>query len=371
MDGGINSFNSALIAPTRYDIKRILAWSTISQLGEMYFVLGLGGALAAAFHLAVHSVFKAGLFLTAGVIGHSAGTKDIRKLGYLGRYLPYTAAAFAICGLALSGFPPFAGFWSEDEIMSFALKHGAAYSAFMLVLIFLAGVYISRAWSAVFTDWNGKDNRKISRPGKTILYPILFLAFLAIITGYLLKLNIESLLDFPSAPSIGWDWKSAAIAASISGLSYGTFRVFKSGPVPSFGNLFSYLTNVVNIFVIVPVKIIRFASVLVDFIEGVFDSAAKSIAGIVLVIAKADDRAELALDRTAQALSSFIIKSADGVDRCELSGFSKEADKFAFSFSLAGKELRRLQSGKIFIYTLILFSWVIITALIAGAFFIF
>ena len=131
--GGITALTAALIASTRYDIKRILAWSTISQLGEMYFIIGLGGALAAAFHLTVHAFFKAGLFLTAGIIGHAAGTKDIRRLGNLSKYLPYTAAAFALCGLALSGLPPFAGFWSEEEIMSDALRHGALYSSFMIM----------------------------------------------------------------------------------------------------------------------------------------------------------------------------------------------------------------------------------------------
>jgi len=337
----------------------------------MYFVIGLGGALAAAFHLTVHAVFKAGLFLTAGVIGHSAGTKDIRKLGSLGRYLPYTAAAFILCALALSGFPPFAGFWSEDEIMSDALKHGAVYSSFMLVLIFLAGVYISRAGASVFADWKGKNNWQISKPGKMITYTMLFLAGLSVIAGYILKLNIESLLAFPSAVSIGWGWRGAAIAAGISGLTYGTVRVIRSGPVPSFGNLFSYLTKAVNIFVLVPVKITQLTSMLVNLFEGALDSAAKGLSNTVLTLAGGDDKAELALDRSAQRLSSLVLKSANGVDRSEVTGFSKMADKFAFSFSLAGKELRKIQSGKIFIYTLILFSWIIVTALIAGVFFAF
>lgn len=369
--GGITALTAAFTASTRYDIKRILAWSTISQLGEMFFVVGLGGALAAAFHLTVHAVFKAGLFLTAGVIGHSAGTKDIRKLGNLRRYLPYTSAAFILCGLALSGFPPFGGFWSEEEIMSETLKHGAAYSSFMLVLIFLAGVYISRAWSAVFADWKGNSNIQADKPGMMIIYPMLSLGFLAVISGFLLKLNIESLLPFPSFPSIGWGWRSASIAASVSGLTYGTLRVLKSGPVPSFGSVFSYLTNVVDAFVILPVKIVRFASEMVNSFEGILDSAVKTVSATVLVLAKADDGAEMVFDRTAKSLSSFIIKSADSVDSCEVTGISHWTDKFAFSFSAAGKGLSKIQTGKIFVYTLIVFSWIIIIAFIAGSFFVF
>jgi len=369
--GGITALTAALVASTRYDIKRILAWSTISQLGEMYFVIGLGGAIAAAFHLAVHAVFKAGLFLTAGVIGHKAGTKDIKELGNLRESLPYTAAAFILCGLALSGFPPFAGFWSEDEIMSEALKHGAAYSSFMIILIFLAGVYISRAGASIFARWNGNNNWQLSKPGKSLIYPMLFLAGLAIIAGYILKLNIESLLNFRPSPSIGWGWRSGAIAASISGLVYGTVKVLKSGPVPSFGNLFSYLVEAVNIFIVVPVRIIQFASTVVKLFERILDSAAKGLSELVLSLAKMDERTELAFDRSAQGLSSFILNSADDIDRTEIEEFSKKADEFALSFSAAGKELGKLQSGKIFIYTLILFSWIIITALIAGAIFIF
>ncbi len=369
--GGITALTAALIASTRYDIKKILAWSTISQLGEMYFVIGLGGAMAAAFHLAVHAVFKAGLFLTAGIIGHTAGTKDIRELGNLRSFLPYTAGAFVLCGLALSGFPPFAGFWSEDEIMSTALNHGAFYSSFIIVLIFLAGVYISRAGASIFADWNGKRDWQPVKPDKVIIYPMLFLAGLSVVAGYILKLNIDSLLIFPKSPSLGWGWRSAAIAASVSGLFYGSVRVMKSGPVPSFGNLFSYLIKVVDVFVIVPVRVIQFASMLVNLFEGIFDFAAKGLSSLVLTLAGADNRSEIEIDKTTQGLSYFILKSAAGVGLTEVEGFSQKADEFAFSFSFAGQKLRQLQSGKIFIYTLVLFSWIIITALIAGAFFIF
>ena len=369
--GGITALTAALAASTRYDIKKILAWSTISQLGEMYFVIGLGGAMAAAFHLVVHAVFKAGLFLTAGVIGHKAGTKDIRELGNLGKLLPFTAASFVLCGLALSGFPPFAGFWSEEEIMSEALKHGAAYSTFLVSLIFLAGVYISRAGASVFAEWNGKKNWQISKPEKTLIYPMIFLAVLSVITGYILKLNIETLLNFQTSPSIGWIWRGVATAASVSGLIYGTLRVLRSGPVPSFGNLFSYLIRVVNGFVIVPVRIIQFASKLVNLFEGVFDSLAKGLSRMILTSAGASDKTEIVFDRSTQRISDFIMDTSIGVDMTEVKGFSQKADKLVFSFSFAGWKLSGVQSGKIFMYTLFIFSWIIITALIAGAFFIF
>ncbi len=92
---------------------------------------------------------------------------------------------------------------------------------------------------------------------------------------------------------------------------------------------------------------------------------------MVITIAGMDDKTELAFDRSAEGLTSFILGSADIVKKTEAKGFSRQADNFALSFSSAGRELRKLQSGKIFVYTLILFSWFIITALIAGAFFIF
>ena len=106
------------------DIKRVLAYSTVSQLGFMMFALGVGAVPAAIFHLFTHAFFKALLFLGSGSVNHATGTYDIRRMGGLAKPMPWTFVTFAIGGLAISGIPPFSGFWSKDEILSGRVARG-------------------------------------------------------------------------------------------------------------------------------------------------------------------------------------------------------------------------------------------------------
>jgi len=369
--GLITSLLAALITTAKYDIKRILAWSTISQLGEMYFVLGLSGALAASFHLAVQAVFKAGLFLAAGVISHTVGTKDIRELGNLKKYLPYTFIVFILCGLALTGFPPFAGFWSEDEILKETMKHSSLYSVFMLLLIFLAGLYISRAGFAAFGNWKGNQKPTAKEKGKIIIYSMGALALMALISGYILKLNIKNILPFNSVGEAGWGWRSGAVAASAAGLFLGIWRTKKSGPVPGLGYNFSYLNYLVESFVLWPVKIVQLSSYLIVKVENLFDAAAKGISTSVLNFASAGNKAELIFDKTAENFKTAVIRFAWQINYSELKGFTRKLDEFAFTFSRAGGQLKKIQTGKIFLYTIFLFSWIAVTALAVGIIFLF
>ncbi len=112
---------AATIAVTQTDIKKVLAWSTISQLGYMFLALGVGAYGAAVFHLYTHAFFKACLFLGAGSVIHAlSGEQDIRRMGGLARRIPLTFATFAIATAAIAGIPPLAGFFSKDEILWFA-----------------------------------------------------------------------------------------------------------------------------------------------------------------------------------------------------------------------------------------------------------
>jgi NADH-quinone oxidoreductase subunit L len=119
---------AASIALVQYDIKRILAYSTISQLGYMFLALGVGAYGAAIFHVVTHAFFKATLFLGAGSVIHSSNdNQDIRTMGGLRKYMPLTSMAFIIAWLAIAGIPPFSGFWSKDEILAkayFASDYG-------------------------------------------------------------------------------------------------------------------------------------------------------------------------------------------------------------------------------------------------------
>ena len=109
----------ATLAFVQQDIKKVLAYSTISQLGYMVMALGVGAWTAGVFHLFTHAFFKACLFLGAGSVSHAAHhTFDMRKMGGLKKYMPSTFWTFMICTLALMGVFPLAGFWSKDEILA-------------------------------------------------------------------------------------------------------------------------------------------------------------------------------------------------------------------------------------------------------------
>ncbi|MFA5334431.1 MAG: NADH-quinone oxidoreductase subunit L [Candidatus Omnitrophota bacterium] len=122
--GAITALMAATIATVNNDIKRILAYSTISQLGFMMLALGVGGYEGGTFHLMTHAFFKALLFLCAGSVIHAVHTQDIFKMGGLLGKMKATGWTFIIGGLAIAGVPPFSGFWSKDEILSEILKGG-------------------------------------------------------------------------------------------------------------------------------------------------------------------------------------------------------------------------------------------------------
>jgi NADH-quinone oxidoreductase subunit L len=142
---------AAFLALAQNDIKRILAYSTISQLGFMVSAMGLGGLSAGSFHLITHAFFKALLFLAAGSVIHGTGTQDIRELGGLFKKMKQTALTFVIGALALAGVPPLSGFWSKDEILSTAYQSGH-YVVFGILLFtsFLTALYIFRLVFIVF-----------------------------------------------------------------------------------------------------------------------------------------------------------------------------------------------------------------------------
>src|SRR6476661_6429390 len=145
---------AGLIALVQVDIKRVIAYSTMSQIGYMFLAAGLGAYPNAMFHLMTHAFFKALLFMAAGLVIHAlAGEQDMRKMGGLNRLLPFTYVCFAIGSLSLAGIPPFAGFFSKDSILAAALDHGW-YGELLwiagMVGTFLTGLYAFRMLFIVF-----------------------------------------------------------------------------------------------------------------------------------------------------------------------------------------------------------------------------
>jgi NADH:ubiquinone oxidoreductase subunit 5 (subunit L)/multisubunit Na+/H+ antiporter MnhA subunit len=169
--GAITAVFAALIAVAQTDIKRILAYSTVSQLGFMFIGLGVGGVAVGMFHLITHAFFKALLFLGAGSVIHGCdGEQDIRRMGGLRRFLPLTFATYAVGMMALTGVPLlFSGFWSKDEIIYSALHWSPSRWPFFLGLTaaLLTAFYMTRQICYVFLGCN----RAATAPGPEVIPP--------------------------------------------------------------------------------------------------------------------------------------------------------------------------------------------------------
>lgn len=149
--GMLSALMAALMALTTTDLKRTLAYSTVSQLGYMVYAVGVGAVFASQFHLLSHAVFKALLFLAAGAVIHSSGTRDMRKMGGLGVRMPFIRSVFIVGALALAGLPILNGFWSKELVLEAGLNHGPLWVyGFMLFGVGVTAFYTIRMTWLVF-----------------------------------------------------------------------------------------------------------------------------------------------------------------------------------------------------------------------------
>jgi NADH-quinone oxidoreductase subunit L len=190
--GAATALLAAMLAVAQDDIKKILAYSTVSQLGYMVLALGLGSSAVAMYHLTTHAFFKALLFLGAGSLIHGYHTQDIWEMGGAWKEMRVTAATFLIGTLALCGIWPLSGFFSKDEILALAFEHNKALYAIGLFTAGLTAFYMSRAlWIAVFGSrrvhqkghGHGHDHAHESPLAMTA--PLVLLAVLSAVAGYL------------------------------------------------------------------------------------------------------------------------------------------------------------------------------------------
>ncbi len=187
--GAVTAVFAALVAVAQNDLKRILAYSTVSQLGYMFLGLGAGGVAVGLFHLLTHAVFKALLFLGAGSVIHACHEEqDIRRLGGLRRWLPVTFATYAVGMLALAGVPlVFSGFWSKEEILHAAHGWSPSRAPFYLALggAALTAFYMTRqvAW-VFFGPWRGPAGRAPHESPRVMTVPLVLLAIGAVGLGF-------------------------------------------------------------------------------------------------------------------------------------------------------------------------------------------
>jgi NADH-quinone oxidoreductase subunit L len=192
--GVITALFAATIAVAQNDIKKVLAYSTVSQLGYMFLAVGSGAYVAAIFHMITHAFFKALLFLGSGSVIHGMhDEQDMRKMGRLRIFMPVTAFTFIVGWLAIAGVPPFAGFWSKDEVLLFSLAKSPALYIVGIVTALLTAYYMTRQVMMVFfgearwkdsaPEHGGHGDFKPHESPPSMLLPLVVLAVLSLVGG--------------------------------------------------------------------------------------------------------------------------------------------------------------------------------------------
>jgi NADH-quinone oxidoreductase subunit L len=230
--GCATAFFAATVGTVQYDIKRVLAYSTMSQIGYMVLAVGVGAYAAGTFHFITHAFFKALLFMAAGIVIHNlGGEQDIRKMGGLARRMPLAFWTFLVGVLAISGIPPFAGFFSKDAILEqlLALGHPVLW-AFAVATALLTAYYMIRLLLLTFFSGNyrGEVEPHVTRSA-TMTLPTVILAFLSLVGGWLVLPGHDTIsatlapafADVSRLPEMGginWTVTGLALAVAIVGI---------------------------------------------------------------------------------------------------------------------------------------------------------
>jgi NADH-quinone oxidoreductase subunit L len=192
--GVVTALFAATIAVAQNDIKRVLAYSTVSQLGYMFLAVGSGAYTAAIFHMITHAFFKALLFLGSGAVIHNMHhEQDMRRMGALRKLMPVTAATFIVGWLAIAGVPPFAGFWSKDDILLAAYDKSPVLWALGLITALLTAYYMTRQvimvfygearWHDAHEEHGAHGDFEPHESPTIMLIPLVVLAVLSVIGG--------------------------------------------------------------------------------------------------------------------------------------------------------------------------------------------
>ena len=250
--GALTAIFAATIALVQFDIKRVMAYSTVSQLGYMFLALGAGAPIAAMFHLITHAFFKALLFLGSGSVIHGIGdVQDMRRMGGLRAKMPLTYWTMVIAGGALAALPPLAGFWSKDEILGSAFANG--YPILWAVGVFTGGLtafYITRA---IWLTFHGQPRDRhlfdhAHESPRIMTWPLLALAAGSALVGFIgfppdhgfLHAFLRPAIEAGAAPSeTGTNWQQFLLFAAIStavgvgGILFGLSMYGRGRPDPA------------------------------------------------------------------------------------------------------------------------------------------
>lgn len=239
--GAISAAIAAVIACTQTDIKRVLAYSTMSQIGFMMFALGVSkyggeeglGYTASMFHLFTHALFKALLFLGAGAVIHFIHSNEMKDMGGLRKYMPITHITFLIACLAISGVPPFAGFFSKEEILLAAYHHNQFIYWVALLTSGLTAFYMFRLYFSIF--WNKEHHPHGEHHGEggfAMMLPLLLLAAGAAVAGFIPFGNFVSSDGKALASEFHLQFSIAPVALGLAGIFTAMFLYKKQNAKP-------------------------------------------------------------------------------------------------------------------------------------------
>ncbi len=314
--GATSALFAATIGCVQYDIKRVLAYSTMSQIGYMMFAVGAGAYSAGAFHFLTHAFFKALLFMAAGIVIHNlGGEQDIRKMGGLARSMPLACWTFLIGTFAIAGVPPFAGFFSKDAIIDAAIAlHHPVLGAFLIIAAFLTAFYMFRLLFLTFFSGGYRgEGAPHDHPVRTMELPVVILAALATVGGFFaaplgaaLNGTFAGALHDQDIATIRWPVAAGALLLVLAGVAtaYALYQVrpqlresFKralAGPRELLLNAY-YLDTVYHWLIEVPAY--RIAAACADFIEpmmiGAIPRAAVGTASALGSLARAWESGQL------------------------------------------------------------------------------
>jgi NADH-quinone oxidoreductase subunit L len=245
--GAITALVAATIGLLQNDIKKVLAYSTVSQLGLMFLALGMGAYTVAVFHVITHAFFKACLFLGSGSVIHALhGEQDMRKMGGLRKAMPITFITMLVSTLAIAGIFPFAGFWSKDEILMVAFEHNKALWIIGSVASIMTAFYMFRLmYLTFFRDFRGTEEQKhhLHESPSLITIPLIILAVLATIGGLInlpgsnwlnhyLEPILATKLEHHALGSQEYMLMGIALTGALVGIVWAYFKYIKQAFVP-------------------------------------------------------------------------------------------------------------------------------------------
>jgi NADH-quinone oxidoreductase subunit L len=353
--GAFTAFLAASIGLVQNDIKRVLAYSTISQLGYMMMALGLGGFTAGTFHLMTHASFKALLFLGAGSVIHAMHTNDIWEMGGLYPKMKTTAITFIIGSLSLAGIFPLSGFWSKDEILLIAEHKNPIFMLVGLAVAFMTAFYMFRICFVTFfgkaRDLHKFDHAHESPKAMTI--PLVILAFLSIFAGWVgipwLAKGYSSFVYFREVHHLEPNFilMGFATLVALSGVFLAYLMYYRSSVSPErlkqrFGFVYKVLYNkyyfdeLYNAIIINP--ILRLSSGLFRFDLGIIDWMVNFFGNFILFLSRVKEWFD----------TNIVDGGVNGV---------------AYVLNKASSGLRQIQTGQLQNYALIIFFGIVLILL--------